>query len=82
MLLLDVNNKPQNTVFYLSAIIHSILSTEKKLDYSELYEKLSHLEGNKVNIEFYSLALDFLFLLDKLKIDNKGDLYVFKELKN
>lgn len=82
MLLLDVNNKPQNTVFYLSIVIYSIIIRYGKIDYAELYEELSYLEGKKVNIEFFSLALDFLFLLNKLRVDNKGDLYVFKELEN
>lgn len=78
MILLDRNNKPENTVYYLAALSYGFISKNKGLDYSELYEKLSEKNNHKdINFEFFSLALNFLFLVDKISVDEKGGLYVY-----
>lgn len=82
MLLLDLNNEPQNTVYYLSGLIYGVLSRYKGLDFKQLYAKLNETEEKEINFDFFSLALDFLFLIDKVKLDEKGGLNVIKKLKN
>ncbi|MDR2833281.1 MAG: hypothetical protein LBV67_06175 [Streptococcaceae bacterium] len=78
MLLLDLNNEPTNTVYYLAAITHGFLLVNDGLDYSELYKKMSEdIFDHDVNFEHFSLGLNFLFLLDKINVDKKGGLHVY-----
>ncbi|RGR17475.1 hypothetical protein DWY61_05300 [Bifidobacterium longum] len=77
MLLLDSNNAPTNTVYYISAISYGILKRGEALDLSALYRKVSEYTACKpVSFDFYMMALDFLFLLDKVYVDRKGYLHV------
>ena len=77
MLLLDRNNEPTSTVYYLAASIYDYLGGHNATDASSLYEKVvGELVGKKVNYEFFLMALDFLFLLDRIVVDEKGGLHV------
>lgn len=80
MLLIDDNNRPTNTVYYLSALVYDLLKEENSqrgINSSDLYEEIVHSILNRnVNFVFFVLALDFLFLLDKLEIDGEGRLHV------
>lgn len=83
MILLDRNNEPENTIYYISALLYGLINNNPKIDYSRLYKKLlAERKNRKININFFSLALDFLFLLDKISINSKGGLYVIKNSKN
>ncbi|WP_270219107.1 ABC-three component system middle component 6 [Lactococcus garvieae] len=75
MLLLDKNTLPENTVYYLSGIISGLLRKKDGIDSSELYYMLMKTAKEKINYDFYMLALDFLFLVDKLKLDDSGGLH-------
>ncbi|MCL9638866.1 hypothetical protein EFL99_05610 [Lactococcus lactis] len=75
MLLLDKNTLPENTVYYLSGIIHGLLHKKDGIDSSELYYTLMETTKNRINYDFYMLALDFLFLIGKLKLDDSGGLH-------
>lgn len=80
MILIDDNNRPTNTVYYLSAIAYYLLSLRhghSGITPSHLYEMISNIVlKRKVNFTFFVMALDFLFLLDKIEIDRKGYLHV------
>lgn len=76
MILLDKNNKPNNTVYYISSVVYGLIKKNNGIDYVKLYKKLNSIEKNEVNINFYSLSLDFLFLIDKISLDKKGGLHV------
>jgi len=83
MLLLDRNKEPSNTVIYISAVIFSLLDKDGGLDYSELLNKVTYGALKKApNIKTYSLALNFLFLMNKIYIDERGILHVYKQIKN
>ncbi|WP_057821207.1 ABC-three component system middle component 6 [Schleiferilactobacillus perolens] len=82
MLLLDLNKAPQDTVYYLSAVVEEILSIDSGLDYSSLMNKLNDQLRMNVNPTFFNLALSFLYLLDKIVINERGELYVHQEPKN
>ncbi len=83
MLLLDRNNEPTSTVYYLAAMAYDHLGDHAGLDVSELYEwAVGQLEGKKINYEFFLMALDFLFLLERITVDEKGGLYVHKVIKD
>lgn len=77
MLLLDRNNEPTHTVYYLSAIAYKLLSDHPGMNVSSLHRIIENeIISSELNFEFLVLALDFLFLLDKIEIDEKGELYV------
>lgn len=77
MILLDENAEPQNTVYYISVKTFEIIKKEGLLDYSALYKNLNkHIPTSQT---IYSLGLDFLFLLNKININEQGKLYVIKE---
>lgn len=77
MLLLDKNSEPTHTVYYLSAVAYKLLLECPGMDSSSLYRVIEdEVTFDEFNFEFLILALDFLFLLDKIKISEKGELYV------
>lgn len=83
MILLDKNNKPQNTVYYLAAISYGYLQQNGNTGLIDLYRTLSSKRINtKIDFNFFTLGIDFLFLLDKISIDERGDLYVSKGTSN
>ncbi|MFU2206272.1 ABC-three component system middle component 6 [Streptococcus pluranimalium] len=73
MLLLDKNVEPHKTIFYLSGVLNSIISV-KTLDSNSLYQELQKRIDDSLNYNFFVLALDFLFLLDKITINEKGEI--------
>lgn len=80
MLLIDDNNRPTNTVYYLAAVAYDQLSEmndQDSMTSTGLFEKISNdVLNRKVNFIFFTMALDFLFLMDKLEVDRKGRLHV------
>lgn len=79
-MLLDVNNEPTNTVYYYAAAAYGCLINNDGIDFSILLKELSKkLFDRKINTEFFSLGLNFLFLLDKIYIDDEGGLHVNKK---
>lgn len=78
MILLDKNNKPTNTVYYISAVIYTYLSKHGNKGLISLYNGIcKSVLHHEVNFTFFLLAIDFLFLVDKININKKGDLYVY-----
>jgi len=78
MLLLDINKKPTNTVLYLAAAVSGVLLKSEGLDYASLLTDLKKELNQEINPTFFGLALSFLFLIDKLYLDERGDLHVFE----
>lgn len=77
MLLLDRNNEPTCTVYYIAAASYQYLADNPGVDVGQLYEVLtSKLVKKDVNFEFMVLALDFLFLLNRAVADEAGGIYV------
>ena len=78
MLLLDRNNEPANTVYYLAALVFSYVEQYEGTDASSLYQSIcSEIIGRKVNHDFFLMSLDFLFLMGRIKVDEKGGLHVY-----
>jgi hypothetical protein len=71
MQIIDKDSKPQDTVYYVSACVLDILKHKR-------YDSIEDLRidtEKKFNIEIkyatFSSALNFLFLIDKIKINNE-----------
>ncbi|CAJ1180897.1 ABC-three component system middle component 6 [Companilactobacillus paralimentarius] len=82
MILLDKNNEPTNTVYYISGISYGLLNKHDGLDILSLYDKVSDSIENKVNFTFVLMAIDFLYMANKIYLDDRGDIHVYKKSKN
>ena len=83
MLLLDRNTTPENTVYYISGLVDGVINQHSGIDITDLYYKLIEKMESNVNYDFFILALDFLFLIDRVKIDSMGELHsVHKDIVN
>lgn len=76
MLLLDRNNEPTSTVYYLAALAFDYTGSHEGVDASSLYQEVCENVGKNVNYDFFLMALDFLFLLNRMSVDEKGGLHV------
>ena len=75
--LLDRNADPRNTVYYISSRVFRILVESEGLDLSELSALVSaELNLNARKHRFIILALDFLYLLGKIRCDSEGLIHV------
>ncbi|RLQ89997.1 ABC-three component system middle component 6 [Falsibacillus albus] len=77
-MLIDKDSKPEETILYLSA---QILLKIKKLERIKLalIENLYEEIDEKQPYFKYNLALNFLYLIDKLKIEGGDLVYVPKK---
>ncbi len=81
MLLLDRNNEPTSTVYYLAAAAYAYLGGNDGLDSATLYQRVTQEQiGKRVNYQFFTMALDFLYLLDAITVDEKGGLHVHQNI--
>lgn len=81
MLLVDKATTPENTVYFISALLNGLLSQKDGLDYSTLYKITCKKMGkDKINTTVFTMALDFLFLLNKIGIDKEGKIHVYKNV--
>ncbi|HJD00128.1 ABC-three component system middle component 6 [Lactobacillus amylovorus] len=79
MILVNKMTSPENTVYFIAAVLNGILNECGNLDYSELYKALlKKIHKTKFNTNTFTLAVDFLFLLDKISINKEGKIYVSK----
>lgn len=77
MLLLDRANDPRNSVYYLAAQVYGIIADDGIIDESALWLHLSNVQvPASLNVERYFLALELLFLLEKIDIDERGKICV------
>lgn len=70
MLLLD-NIKPEYSIYYVGSIIIEKLKN-KTYSLLDLFQSLNEL--NDVSFSLYSLALDWLYLIDMAEINDSGEI--------
>ncbi|WP_147441647.1 ABC-three component system middle component 6 [Mycetocola lacteus] len=76
MILVDTNNKPQKTVYYISGVAYSHVKRRSNLALAELLDLVSgDLFPQKVDFQLFVLAVDFLFLIGKIVLNEEGELY-------
>lgn len=70
-----INNdvRPQETLFYISAVIYKVLKIAA-LDTTRLYLVVDKEVTDKLDYSVFLLSIDFLYLLDKINVNNKGEL--------
>ncbi|MGF2009108.1 ABC-three component system middle component 6 [Lactococcus lactis] len=70
-----INNdvRPKETIFYISAVIYKILRVAS-MDTTQLYSRVDNEIADKLDYSVFLLSIDFLFLLNKINVNNKGEL--------
>lgn len=76
LILLDRGNDPQKTVLYLASLVLKIIkNSESKMDLKDLHDAIMSELGSDINQDSFSFAIDFLYLIAKLDVDEKGRFY-------
>ncbi|SEN69349.1 hypothetical protein SAMN05444671_2114 [Flavobacterium sp. CF108] len=74
------HTNPDYSVINISAYIIKLLKAQYSIEYDKLLGKVCNELGEKAK-ENYPYALNFLFLLDKIKYLEKTDTFIFNEAK-
>ncbi|EKD25226.1 MAG: hypothetical protein ACD_80C00101G0002 [uncultured bacterium (gcode 4)] len=69
---LDKDTNPTNDIYYIGALILDVLGKEqsKMVDFFDIYQHL--VKTQKVTVNLFIFALDWLFLIGLIKKGNKG----------
>lgn len=76
MILLDKDTKPQETVFYVSAILLSKIKELKVINFGEISNYSDLKKYKQIDDRKIYLALSFLFLIGKIKKEKDEIWYV------
>lgn len=71
MLIIDENSKPIDTIYYTAGCIMQCLKKESS-ETDEIYNNIRRNFNENLDFSTYLLALNFLFLIDKVMVDEKG----------
>ena len=74
------HTNPDYSVINISAYIIKLLKAQYSIEYEKLLGKVINELGEKAK-ENYPYALNFLFLLDKIKYQEQTDTFIFNEVK-
>lgn len=83
MIILDKNNNPYETVYYTINLAYKYIHDNDGIDFCRLYNLINVdclYEGIRYN--FLLLALDFLFFINKITVNDYGGLHVYKKANN
>lgn len=76
MILLDRGNDPKRTVLYISSLIFKIvLLNDSRMDLESVHESVESNLQTEISERTISFAIDFLFLIEKLDVDEEGQFY-------
>lgn len=79
MLLIDRNNDPVKTVYYIAALAYSRISVAGETGPIDLYRWVcDSARCGEVPFEFFLMAIDFLFLVAGLEATAEGRLHVHR----
>ncbi len=76
----DRHTNPDYSVINISAYIIKLLKAQYSIEYDKLLAKVMNELGEKAK-ENYPYALNFLFILDKIKYQELTDTFTFNEVK-
>lgn len=80
-MLIDKDSKPEDTIFYLSAQILLRLKEIGKINLGQIETLYKEVNEKQPYFKF-NLAINFLYLIDKVKIEGGDLVYVSKKNEN
>lgn len=66
-MLIDMDSKPTDTVFYIAIQLHNYLKDKQSIKIIDLELTFNRINSNQPDFKYY-LALNLLFLLNKVRI--------------
>lgn len=71
-MLLPKNTNPAFSTYYYGAVVLAALKKEQEsnFDFLELFQNVNSIE--KMSVKAFTLALDWLYILGSVKMDEKG----------
>ncbi len=77
--LIDRNAKPTKTIYYISSVVYQNILENNGITIDALSDKVSsQLSLNYRKQQFLLLALDFLFIVGKIRCDENGLIHANK----
>ena len=70
-MIINYQRNPRYSLFYVGAKILEFLKQTGYKFIDDIYQELRKLYNDKISIEYFYLSLDWLFLIDKVKIENE-----------
>lgn len=70
-MLLPDNIHPKNSIYYNGALVLDVMQQYKRLSIVDLFLKLQ--EKKAITFPVLVLCLDWLYLIDTVEVDNKGE---------
>lgn len=74
-MIINVEREPDLSLYYLGGIILSILKKVSIIEIDELLTKIRLETKESIHIDFLYYALDWLFLLSLIKLDERKVVY-------
>lgn len=74
-MLIDKDTSPKDTILYLSAILLEKFKEQKRIEVNSLDDVFFEMAPTQPSFKLH-LSLNFLFLLDKIKLDGGDLVYV------
>lgn len=74
------HTNPDYSVINISAYIIKLLKAQYNIEYDKLLQKVVNQLGEKAKVN-YPYALNFLFILDKIKYQELTDSFTYNEVK-
>lgn len=71
-MLLPDNINPELSLFYIGGLVIDSLSKKSKQDLLDLYNSVKKV--NKITFSIFLLSLDWLYLMDIAKYNDKGEI--------
>lgn len=77
-MILSNSVKPEHTIYYLGAKLIQCIQEQSLaiLDSIELFEKFKNKTNSKITFVQYMYTLNWLYLLDLVELNDKGDIIV------
>lgn len=74
-MLIDTDSKPNDTIFYIAIQLNNILREIKAIKITDLDSTFNNISPNRPAFKYY-LALNFLYLLNKVEVKEDEVSYV------
>lgn len=81
-MIVNVEREPNRSLYYLGGILLSILEQRKVMPMEELLIEVQQQINEKIHVDFIYYALDWLFLLSLIKIEEGRVYYENKEVNS
>ncbi|MGO4942874.1 ABC-three component system middle component 6 [Ruoffia tabacinasalis] len=71
-MIINRDEKPKNTIYYIAACIYDVLINNQISETTKIFEYITNEMRLEVDYQMFLLSLNFLFLMDKIDIDEQG----------